>query len=71
MLVNAIEGVVENGKICLREDIKLPEKTRVYVIVAELSNNLSPKIRSPRLANPDQLRDFHKQVVEVSRDAQV
>ncbi len=35
MLINAIEGVVENGRIRLREDVSLPENTRVYVIVAE------------------------------------
>ena len=71
MLVTAIEGVVQNGIIRLREDVSLPEDTKVYVMFAELQQAISPQVRSPRLANPEQSKDFRKQIVELSNDAGV
>lgn len=71
MQVTAIEGIVENGQIRLREEVSLPENTRVYVIVADLHLGPSARIRTPRLAHPEQAKDFRKQVVEVDGDAQV
>ncbi len=71
MLVNAIEGVVEHGKIRLREDVSLPENTKVYVIVAEVRDNHSARIRTPRLAQPQQSADFRKQIVELAPDAKL
>ena len=35
MLVTAIEGIVENGKIRLQEDVSLPESEKVLVILTE------------------------------------
>jgi hypothetical protein len=69
MLVTAIEGVVENGSIRLREAVSLPENTKVYVIVAEQYQTPSAHVRTPRLANPKQFGDFRKQIIEVSTDA--
>jgi len=67
MLFNAVEGVVENGRIRLREEVVLPENATVYVIVAE-----SPaRIHTPRLADPKQAADFRKQVLELTSDAAV
>jgi hypothetical protein len=71
MLVNAIEGVVENGKIRLREDVPLPENAKVYVIFAEAGEERSARIRTPHLADPRQLGDFKKQIVELAGDAKV
>ena len=68
MSVTALEGVVENGKIRLRESVFLAENTRVYVIVAD-THGPSPAAPSPRLANPQQATDFRKQVVELPGDA--
>jgi hypothetical protein len=65
MPVTAIEGVVENGTIRLREDVSLPENTRVYVIVADLQDVSPPRIRTPRLADVRQSKDFKKQIVEL------
>ncbi len=70
MLVNAIEGVVENGRIRLREDISLAENTRVFVIVADLHLGPAAQVRTPRLAHPEQSGDFRKQVVEIPADAE-
>ncbi len=66
-----IEGVVENGTIRLREGIHLPEKTKVYVIVAENEGTSMPRLRSPKLAHPQQAGDFAKQVFEVPGDAKL
>lgn len=71
MQVTAIEGVVENGRIRLREPVSLAENTRVYVIVADMPAGPLPRIRSPRLAHPEQAGDFRKQVLEVPGDAQL
>ena len=64
MLVTAIEGIVENGKIRLREDVSLAENTKVFVIVADLNALPQARVRTPRLAHPQQAADFRKQVVE-------
>lgn len=71
MPVTAIEGVVENGRIRLREDVTLPENTKVYVIVPELPIGPVPQVRTPRLAHPEQSKDFRKQILEVSADARL
>jgi hypothetical protein len=57
------EAVVEHGVIRLTEQIHLPEKTRVYVIVpAEASRPLH--FPSPRLAHPEQAPQFSMEVIE-------
>ena len=64
MLVTAIEGVVENGRIRLREEVSLAENTKVYVIVADLPSSPSAQVRTPRLAHAQEAGDFRKQVVD-------
>lgn len=71
MQVTAIEGIVENGRIRLREEVSLPENTRVYVIVADMHTGPWAPIRTPRLAHPEQAGDFRKQVVEMPTDAEL
>lgn len=71
MPVTAIEGIVENGRIRLRDSIALAENTRVYVIVADLPIGPQAKVASPRLAHPQDAADFQKRIVEVSSDAQL
>jgi len=71
MQVTALEGVVENGKIRLREDIALAESTRVFVIVADGHIWPSGQIRTPKLAHPRQAGDFRKQIVEIPTDAKL
>jgi Protein of unknown function DUF104 len=66
-----IEGIVENGQIRLLENIRLPENTRVYVVIAEGEASRPSHVYSPRLAHPEQAGDFVKQVFEVSTDAGV
>lgn len=71
MPVTTIEGIVENGKIRLREDVSLPENARVYVIIADSQTTPSPHIRTPRLADARQAVDFRKQIIEAPADAKL
>jgi len=63
------EGIVENGQIRLMPDIRLPEKTKVYVLVPAQQTNLVAHIYSPRLANPNDADAFVMEVVQESADA--
>jgi hypothetical protein len=65
MQVTTFEGIIENGTIRLRGNIQLPEKTRVYVIVPDISIEPVSRIFSPRLAHPEQASDFFKEVTKV------
>ena len=71
MLINAIEGVVENGQIRLRDNVVLPEHTKVYVVIPEMETAPLAHVYSPRLVHPEQAPDFAKQVIEVSADAEL
>jgi len=64
MKVVTYEATVENGQIKLSEPAHLPEHARVYVVVTGGVEE-APKlfVGSPRLAHPEQARDFIKEVV--------
>ncbi len=70
-----VEGVVENGRIRLRDDVTLPEHATVYVVVPDFAapppatTRPPARVFSPRLARPAQAADFAKQVIEASADA--
>ena len=66
MSITAFEGVVENGRIRLDEDARLPENTRVVVVVPPTPvSTRSAHIASPRLASPEDAQDFVLEVVEL------
>jgi len=71
MGVATFEGVVEQGRIHLKTDIRLPDKTKVYVIVPDIQIERSAYIFSPRLVHPEQSADFELEVVEESPDASI
>jgi len=71
MAIPTYLGVVEHGRIRLREDVSLPENATVYVVVPETTRAATPRIESPRLADPRQADQFAKQVIEVPTDAEV
>ena len=60
-----LEGVVEDGQIKINADVRLPDGTKVYMIIpdVELENNVL-HLRSPHLAHPEQAADFEMEVVE-------
>ena len=71
MAITTLEGIVENGHIRLRDNVSLPENTRVYVVIPDLETPPQARVHSPRLAHPEQAADFVKQIVEVSTDAEL
>lgn len=69
MKVTTFEGVIENGQVRLPSDVRLPEKTRVYVVIPNLETANVAHVRSPRLVHPEQIGDFEKEVVQEIDDA--
>ena len=65
MSVATFEGVVvEHGQIQLKDAVRLPEKTKVYVIVPDVQISQTARVFSPRLAHPEQMVDFELEVIE-------
>lgn len=60
-----VEGIVENGSIRLLSDIRLPEKTKVYIIAPSVHVADAARITSPRLRYPQQATDFEMEVESV------
>jgi hypothetical protein len=60
MKVATFEGVVENGKVRLPANVRLPEKAKVYVVVPDAGAQPVAFVGSPRLAHPEQAGDFEK-----------
>lgn len=63
------EGFVEDGKVCLKSSIKLPEDVKVYVVVTnefniKLNRKKPVQMLSPRLAVREQAADFKLTVTE-------
>lgn len=66
MSVMALEGYIEDGQIRLLESTDLPEKAKVYVVVADAPR--AARIWSPRLADPQQIEAFSMEVTELSKE---
>ena len=64
MKVTTFEGIVENGQVRLPADVRLPEKAKVYVVVPDVEVKQIAYIASPRLAHPEEAKDFQMQVIE-------
>lgn len=71
MGIATFEAVVENGQIRLPVNVRLPEKSKVYVIAPGVELRPTASIVSPRLVHPEQAKDFEMEVVEEKRDAGV
>ena len=69
MGVTTVEGVVENGQIRLPAAIRLPERTKVYVVIPDVEVQTLAYIGSPRLVHPERAADFTKEVIEEPSDA--
>lgn len=69
MKITTIEATVENGKVILPENVHLPEKAKVYVVVPGFDREPAFHIESPRLAHPEQASDFIKEVIEETDNA--
>ncbi len=71
MKIATFQGFVENGQVRLVDDVRLPEKATVFVVVPGAEISAAIGVRSPRLAHPEQARDFKKEVIEEGCDAGV
>lgn len=61
----AIEGVIKNGKIVVNEaDLASAENAKVLVLISDTDKKEFPRVYSPRLAHPEQAREFRKLVLE-------
>lgn len=71
MSVITLEGIVENGQIRLTTGVRLPEHARVYIIIPDAQIEQVASVKTPRLANPDQVADFQMEVTEEQADAEL
>ncbi|MFQ5611298.1 MAG: hypothetical protein ACE5H9_04105 [Anaerolineae bacterium] len=69
MSVVTFEGIVENGQIRLKTDVRLPDKTMVYIVVPGIEVEQVASIHTPRLVHPEQINDFKLEIIEESSDA--
>jgi len=69
MKVVTYEGIVENGCVHLPAEAGVPEKSRVYIVVPGPEAQRIARIWSPRLVNPEQAKDFVKEVLPENNDA--
>lgn len=71
MALVTFEGIVENGQIRLRENAKLPEHAKVYVLVTDVDVTQQSRVSSPQLANSDHVDSFVKEIVVVPTDTKL
>ena len=71
MTIATYEGVIKNGQIHLKTDVQLPDKTVVYVVIPGMENHQTLRMMSPRLAKPEQVMEFIKEMEEVITDADI
>jgi len=71
MGIMALEGVVKQGRIWLKPNVRLPEKTRVYVLAPDIQIEREVRVFSPHLVHPEQAADFELEVIEEPIDASV
>ena len=63
MNVATFEGIVENGQISLPDNIRVPERTKVYVVIPGEDQPSATRLMSPRLVHPEQAKDFEITVI--------
>lgn len=65
MSAATFEGIVEQGQIKLNADVRLPDGTKVYIVVPDIEiKEKGVRLNSPRLAHPEQAADFEMEVVQ-------
>jgi hypothetical protein len=67
MGVVTLEGIVEDGQIQLAGNVRLPDKTRVCVIVPDVGVKQVARLVGPRLARTEDLADFVLVIVDATR----
>jgi hypothetical protein len=64
MGVVALEGIIERGQVRITPYVRLPDKTKVYVIIPGTQIERVAHVFTPRLAHPEQVADFELEIVE-------
>jgi hypothetical protein len=59
------------GQIRLADNVRLPEKATVYVVIPGIELPSGSHIASPRLVHREQASDFVKEVIQETHDAGV
>jgi len=62
------ESMVESGDDTLPADEEISDQTGVKVLLPDLDPKRTYKVMSPRLAHPEQSKDFEKQVIDETQD---
>ena len=70
-MVQTYEAIYDGGVVRLPSNVRLPEHTKVYVVVPEVGEPPRYRIGSPHLLQPQQAVDFVKEVIEEDADATV
>lgn len=63
MNVATFEGIVENGQIKLPKNVRVPERTKVYVVIPGVGQPGAMRLMSPRVAHPEQAKDFKMTII--------
>jgi len=71
MTITTYEGVVEKGKIRLKTSVRLPDNTKVYVVVPDTQTKKTARVTSPRLVNRKQVADFKMEISKDNSNAKV
>jgi hypothetical protein len=71
MKIVTYKATVKNGQVELSEPASLPENAQLYVVVAGVEEAPGFRVASPRLARPEQAREFVKEVLEDQPNAGV
>ena len=71
MSIVTLEGIVEKGQICLTSNLRLPEKTKVFVVIPDMHIENVARVFSPRLVDPSKAIDFKMEILEESPDAKI
>jgi hypothetical protein len=71
MSIATYEGLVEHGQIRLQGNVRLPEKTRVFVVIPDVEVEHAARLSTPHLVNREQAADFKMEVREESPDGGV
>lgn len=58
MSVTTLRGIIENGQVRLPEEVVLPERQSVYVLVPDAIATSIRSVPGVRLTNPDDAAKF-------------
>ncbi len=71
MSIVTYKGIVELGLIRLEGNVRLPERTRVYVVIPDVEVEQVARASTPHPANRERAADFKMEVIEESTDGGV